>query len=402
MFISRIIHQHRIRQRVSDLKRLVKWWKEYPEGVIFTDDHLHNFLSNYPRTKITKETEIIRTVTPTLYLPQDKNTLFNSKVSSFTNYLIDSEDHDEFYFANCYLFLRKYYIHERNQEKINEPSVKKFKIRPLSHSDNLNWLVDTYVSKNIPIETCVKKIDAPLISLSNNCNINYFHWMHFPSLINYSTILRKEPSLLRSSEYYLGPKYKNKIPSYIHDTLEYLKIGSEKIHFSSVQSNRILSCFQHTFDSSVSPKHLSFLRKIFVHTDNDIKKQKRIFVSRIDASVRKMINEDEVYEMLKLEYDFTKVVLGSMNLETQAQLFANADIIIGPHGAGMGNIVFAKPEATVIELFSTNHINPLFHTISSILKFNYGYILGMPLSDKRHGDYTVSTKKVKQLMKQIL
>jgi capsular polysaccharide biosynthesis protein len=77
---------------------------------------------------------------------------------------------------------------------------------------------------------------------------------------------------------------------------------------------------------------------------------KKVFISRKDAPLRKIINEDEVFELFK-PYGFVRYELSNFTVCEQIMLMHNADIVIGEHGAGLTNILFCKSDTLVIELF---------------------------------------------------
>jgi hypothetical protein len=77
---------------------------------------------------------------------------------------------------------------------------------------------------------------------------------------------------------------------------------------------------------------------------------KRIFISRKDAPFRKIINEDEIFNLFEAK-GFKRYVLSQMSVIEQIVLFHNAEIIVGEHGAGLTNILFCEPKTKVIELF---------------------------------------------------
>ena len=52
-------------------------------------------------------------------------------------------------------------------------------------------------------------------------------------------------------------------------------------------------------------------------------------------------------------------------------LFKNASVIIGAHGAAFSNIIFCKPNTTIIEIMPVNHYNKKCQMISKILKLRY-------------------------------
>ena len=102
-----------------------------------------------------------------------------------------------------------------------------------------------------------------------------------------------------------------------------------------------------------------------------------IYISREDSSSRKIINEDELVNSLK-KINFKVVFLSKLNIFEQINLFKNAKIITGYHGAGFVNLVFSKPATKVIELFpNSKHVmRKSFEVISNVnnLKHVFYYI----------------------------
>ncbi|MDO7834660.1 glycosyltransferase 61 family protein [Sphingobium sp. HBC34] len=76
---------------------------------------------------------------------------------------------------------------------------------------------------------------------------------------------------------------------------------------------------------------------------------KLVYVSRTDAHRRPLRNEIALQAALA-ERGFAICVLSQMPLWEQAALFHGAELIVGPHGAGLANMVFARPGTHVVEL----------------------------------------------------
>lgn len=98
-----------------------------------------------------------------------------------------------------------------------------------------------------------------------------------------------------------------------------------------------------------------------------------VYVSREDAEYRRIANEDEVLDRLE-PYGFEKYVLSERSMAEDIQLFANADVIVAPHGAGLTNVLYAE-DATVVELFRENHLQPVYFLLSKQLGLDYRYLL---------------------------
>ncbi|WP_150275257.1 glycosyltransferase family 61 protein [Paenibacillus tepidiphilus] len=96
----------------------------------------------------------------------------------------------------------------------------------------------------------------------------------------------------------------------------------------------------------------------------------RIFVSRRHAEARRIVNEEDVVHCLE-QYGFTSVCLEDYTVAEQIQMFAAADAIAGPHGAGLANLAFCRPGTKVIEIFHERHIVPTYWMISNHNDLDY-------------------------------
>lgn len=102
----------------------------------------------------------------------------------------------------------------------------------------------------------------------------------------------------------------------------------------------------------------------------------RLFISRARAKKRRLLNEAELASRLS-RHGFRAVELETMPVAEQIRLFASADIVIGPHGAGLTNLIFCKPGTKVIELFSPNHMHTCYPVISSHMDLEHYYLVGV-------------------------
>jgi Glycosyltransferase 61 len=79
---------------------------------------------------------------------------------------------------------------------------------------------------------------------------------------------------------------------------------------------------------------------------------KRIYVSRNDARLRRVLNEDALLPELKAR-GFERVTLAGMPVARQVVLFLNAEAVAGAHGAGLAHISWCKPGTKITEFFPT-------------------------------------------------
>ena len=123
---------------------------------------------------------------------------------------------------------------------------------------------------------------------------------------------------------------------------------------------------------------INWIREIFLN--HQIKKSsfpssKRIYISREDASHRKVRNCSKIYAYLK-DLGFTKHILSKISIDEQIELFKNAEIVVMPHGSNCLHMVYAPKKCKFIEFQSPSQINNIFACMSLILKQKYGFLIG--------------------------
>ena len=99
----------------------------------------------------------------------------------------------------------------------------------------------------------------------------------------------------------------------------------------------------------------------------------RVYVARGDATVRRVANRDELQGVLD-RYDIDTYLPGKLSVREQVALFSRADLVVGPHGAGLTNVVFGE-DLAVIELFGDKQI-ATFDRLAAALGHGYEYLEG--------------------------
>jgi capsular polysaccharide biosynthesis protein len=138
---------------------------------------------------------------------------------------------------------------------------------------------------------------------------------------------------------------------------------------------------------------------------------RRIYVSREYAQVRKVTNEEQVCHLLS-GYGFHKVLLESLTVAEQIRLFASADTIVAPHGAGLANLLFCRPGTKVLELYAPNYVNTVYWYLSNHFGLDYYYLFGegerLPVhsgdgdAERRTDDITVDLQALGELVASML
>lgn len=90
--------------------------------------------------------------------------------------------------------------------------------------------------------------------------------------------------------------------------------------------------------------------------DGHVRTSRRIFISRRKTGTRIIANEAELEELLRANR-FETHSMEEYPLAKQARLIQEAEIIVATHGAGLANLVFARPETAVIEIVPAGRYN---------------------------------------------
>jgi capsular polysaccharide biosynthesis protein len=103
--------------------------------------------------------------------------------------------------------------------------------------------------------------------------------------------------------------------------------------------------------------------------------KRRIYVSRSKASGRRITNEEEILPILASR-GFVRVELEEISLSAQIALFAGAEALVAPHGAGLTNLIWCAPQTKILEVFSPLYVNLCYWSIASVVEADYYYLLG--------------------------
>ena len=121
---------------------------------------------------------------------------------------------------------------------------------------------------------------------------------------------------------------------------------------------------------------VDFLRKLINHPLPS--QNRRLYITRGTGS-RKPINEKELIDILS-KYDF-EIYDPSRHTEPQND-FAEAEVIVGAHGAGLSDLVFCQPNTKVLELIPSDHVFTDYFSISEAAKLQYGCLICPSLEER--------------------
>lgn len=106
---------------------------------------------------------------------------------------------------------------------------------------------------------------------------------------------------------------------------------------------------------------------------------RRLYITR-GKSARKLANEKELVHVLLS--DGFEVYDPTDHNDTMFD-FAGADIVMGPHGAGLSDIVFCPPDAKVLELIPSDHMQPYFYTLAESTGLKYACLVGRSVVERK-------------------
>jgi hypothetical protein len=104
-------------------------------------------------------------------------------------------------------------------------------------------------------------------------------------------------------------------------------------------------------------------------------KRRRVYLSRGDAGVRRLTNEEDVIALLT-KYGFETLAIGSMPISEQVAVFADTTHLVSAHGAGLSNMIFMPENSVVTELVSPARLWPTFRMLAARHGPQYHAIIG--------------------------
>lgn len=207
-------------------------------------------------------------------------------------------------------------------------------------------------------------------------NYNYYHWIldALPRLCGYRQLG------VEIDWYYAPRKYR-----FQRDSLAMLGIPVERTldarrraHF---QAERLLvSLMDVNSEPWATRQRTDFLHDAFTaKLLREPERRLRVLISRRRRGKRLLVNELEVLRQLQ-PLGFQRYDLESMSVARQVALFHQAECVIGPHGAGLVNLVFCRPGTKVIEVGTPHRPHPCFHAIAHHRQLNYQVYLANPVA----------------------
>jgi hypothetical protein len=238
--------------------------------------------------------------------------------------------------------------------------------------------------KRLPVH--VKKLDGTVAYLSHLFVENYFHWMC--QTLSLLRIYQQFCNLDDIDFFYVGDFVFSdnkvfKLSAFHQESLEKAGIPLSKIIQEPCTADRILCVIRNRppHGQHLSVEDYGFVKGIFLRDSNPASvnhnSHKRIYIERGNVNRRKVVNEDQVIQLLT-KYGFVPMGMGDKTVEEQAELVHQAEAIVAPHGAALTNLLFAQPGTKVIELFPYGYAVNYYYLMSHYAGAEYYYLQGKP------------------------
>jgi hypothetical protein len=248
-----------------------------------------------------------------------------------------------------------------------------------------------YVPKNC------RQLRGTVAYLSNTWIDNYYHWMQLT--LPLLRLYRELAPHTGIDYYYVGESHTSRLQE---ETLAQLGIRKSQIVREPCHADRLLTAIylhrpQHREMRYRDVWGHRFVRSIFPrqHCPDS---PKRIHIERGNVPMRRLANEKEVVACLR-QLQFVSLRMDGMTVASQARLFANAEVILGVHGAALTNLLFSQPGTKVIELFPPSAQEPGMFTAATHSDLDYYYLLGEPGNQDRKFDVRVNLEKLAALLR---
>jgi hypothetical protein len=247
-----------------------------------------------------------------------------------------------------------------------------------------------------PLMPPVRKLRSHVAVVTSQAHQRYFHWL-FDILPRFD--------LIRRSKMHVDHYVVNSELSFQKESLDILGIPTEQIispqWATHIEAQTLILPSLPGKLGVMTPRSCEFLRATFLPIRHQKPIAERlIYITRRNALTRRVLNEQELLDRMS-RYEFEAVELENTSIARQAELFANALLILAPHGAGLANVVFCSKNSALIEFMPDTYNNPCFEILAGLGSLRYICIPSRSVSPITHDQY-VDVVKVMEKVEQVL
>ncbi len=194
---------------------------------------------------------------------------------------------------------------------------------------------------------------------------NYYHWMldALPRLL----LLKHATENFQNYDAILLSGARAR---YETESLAALEVPADKIRYVDSRhrftiGSAVIPSMDH--DASIlAPWKIRSLRQLVPDGDAT----RRIYISRRNAAVRRVVNEDELVALLR-KHGFEILELENLSWREQTHLFAQAEVIIAPHGAALANAAFCAANCRIAEISTRAGYRDWYFQLAATARLRY-------------------------------
>jgi hypothetical protein len=124
---------------------------------------------------------------------------------------------------------------------------------------------------------------------------------------------------------------------------------------------------------------------------------RKIYLSRKDASRRRMVNEADMTRRLK-SIGFEILQLEGMTIAEQQALLGSARVVVAEHGAALTNIVWCPENATVVDIHPTVSAMPCFRILAELRGLRYIPVFVARSEDLERDDWSINAEAIERVL----
>jgi len=175
---------------------------------------------------------------------------------------------------------------------------------------------------------------------------------------------------------------------YEGETLTALEVPPEKIRYVDSRdrfqiASAVIPSIDHS-STTIAPWKILSLRQFA--SRNESGQRRRLYLSRRRAAVRRIVNEEEILELLR-QHDFEILELENFHWREQIQTFAKASMIVAPHGAALANIAFCRPGTHVAEISTRTGYSDWYWQLAAVAGLQHHFIEAHPRRSARASSF---------------
>ena len=153
-----------------------------------------------------------------------------------------------------------------------------------------------------------------------------------------------------------------------------------------------------------APRIVDFLRdRLGIKQGSCSKRKRRLYITRRASRWRRVLNEDEIMALLA-QHGFEVVDPAGLSLSQQIQLAGDAEVIMGPFGAGMNLLLFAPRDSAIIEFKYHQIIMDINPALCRQIGQRYVSVTATPLQSRQNDlnlDFVVAPQQIERALEAI-